>query len=289
MNNCKDEDDYIEYCRNIAKKSINKFSYIGFSAGLIPWPFADLAILYPLFYVMIKLIANCYNIYSEEIPTYDVLKLILGLTPVTTKTAGNISGVVAGQFAGKSVYENLSEQILSINVRLVDGPGNMDQVFSECAVKSTNILYDFCNKLYQLIPSFQFGAKKGMEACTDSFACSYGMKLLTNPESIKTTEEVVKNIGKERAEELLSNGFNFFSKGFSSKLAHILPVISGIFDYYNTLSIGNSAIKYFEAYIHRTSGGELFLKRIEDYQEIFDLIDAKSNICDFASRNNIIN
>lgn len=289
MNNCKDETEYLQFCRKESKLAIAGFCTIGFSAGLIPWPCADLAILFPLFFAMIKAITNCYNISMGEIPFTDMLKLVFGFAPnITSKAAGNISGLVTGAVAGENVFANLSEQILSKNVRLVHGTGNMNKVFQECAVKSKNILYEAFSKLYNCLPSFKFGAKKGMEKGAEAFANSYAQKLITNPKSVKAAANVAKDIGSKRASDLLSKSTIFFSKGLGSKLTHLIPIISCIFDCYNTYSVGDNTIKYCEEYIRKTCGGDLFLKRILDYQEFFNLIKLKSNRYDYASKYNIL-
>ena len=289
MNNCKDEIEYIEFCRNKAKFAITGFCSIGFSAGLIPWPFADLAILFPLFFVMIKAITDCYNISIEEIPFTDMLKLVFGFAPnISSKAVGNVSGLVTGAVAGENVFTNLSEQILNKNVRLIHGKGNMNIVFQKCTVKSKNILYEAIRKLYNSLPSFKFGVKKGMKKGAEAFANSYTQKLITNPKSVNAATNIVKEIGTKRASNLLSNCTNFLSKGLGSKLTHLIPIISCIFDCYNTYSVGGNIIKYCEEYIRKTCGGDLFLKRILDYQEFFNIIKLKANTNDYTSKYSII-
>ena len=126
--------------------------------------------------------------------------------------------------------------------------------------------------------------KKGAEA----FANSYTQKLITNPKSVNAATNIVKEIGTKRASNLLSNCTNFLSKGLGSKLTHLIPIISCIFDCYNTYSVGGNIIKYCEEYIRKTCGGDLFLKRILDYQEFFNIIKLKANTNDYTSKYSII-
>jgi len=149
MENCKDESDYIAESRFKSKWIIATACCIGFGGGFIPIPFADMGILLPLSFMMIKQIANTYGIYLEEIPKFDIFKLVLGLgANVASEAGGQIaekSIESLGKQGGKKVMENFTEQALKYNVVLVNGPGNMEKIIQNIATpvvkeSSDNIL-----------------------------------------------------------------------------------------------------------------------------------------------------
>ena len=289
MENCKDESDYIAEARLKSKLITLTSCCIGFCAGFIPIPFADMGLLLPLSFMMIKQIANTYGIYLEEIPKFDIFKLVLGLgANVASEAGGQIaekSIESLGKQGGKKVMENFTEQALKYNVVLVNGPGNMEKIIQNIATpvvkeSSDNILYKGIQFLWNNSGKFQESAGKEILSGAENFATNYANKLISNPDSVKVATEVVTDLAKQRGATLQNNCIQFLSGGATkfggNTFIHALPVISGFFDAYTTYSNGKSAINYFEEYIRKTMAIGPILKRKKDYDSIFTFIESHS-------------
>ena len=289
MENCKDESDYIAEARLKSKLITLTSCCIGFCAGFIPIPFADMGLLLPLSFMMIKQIANTYGIYLEEIPKFDIFKLVLGLgANVASEAGGQIaekSIESLGKQGGKKVMENFTEQALKYNVVLVNGPGNMEKIIQNIATpvvkeSSDNILYKGIQFLWNNSKNFQETAGKEILSGAENFATNYANKLISNPDSVKVATEVVTDLAKQRGATLQNNCIQFLSGGATkfggNTFIHALPVISGFFDAYTTYSNGKSAINYFEEYIRKTMAIVPILKRKKDYDSIFTFIESHS-------------
>ena len=289
MENCKDESDYIAEARFKSNWITLTSCCIGFGAGFIPIPFADMGLLLPLSFIMIKQIANTYGIYLEEIPKFDIFKLVLGLgANVASEAGGQIaekSIESLGKQGGKKVMENFTEQALKYNVVLVNGPGNMEKIIQNIATpvvkeSSDNILYKGIQFLWNNSKKFQETAGKEILSGAENFATNYANKLISNPDSVKVATEVVTDLAKQRGATLQNNCIQFLSGGATkfggNTFIHALPVISGFFDAYTTYSNGKSAINYFEEYIRKTMAIGPILKRKKDYDSIFTFIESHS-------------
>jgi uncharacterized protein (DUF697 family) len=266
-------------------------SGIGFAAGMIPIPFADLPILYSVYSGLIMKIANCYNIKSNEISKSTFAKLIFGLSvdvQSSAKILGNGVGMVAGREIGSElVYDIGEEQVINwgkSGLHIVEKGGNVNigKEAEKLLVKNESKFKDLLMYIYNLIPSFKSGVEKGIENGGQQLGKNLEDILVKNTVNLskEVVEEASQNFGQIYAEKITFNASKHINylKNLSPKILPVIgSLIGGILDLYSTYNIGKNAINYFEEYIKKTIGCEFMLRRKEEYEKIFRTLDIIAN------------
>ena len=285
--NCYEETDIIKQGRLISYFYIAGSCCTGFLAGFIPIPFADLAIVIPLSFMMVKQIANNYGVYLKDIPFSDILKLTLGIgANVVNDTSNAILEVSSSKLAkegGKKIMDNFGEQALKNNPILICGKGKMKKIIKNIAQptlekEGDNIFYKVLQFFSQNSKSFKSGIEESIKSEAGNFATKYSKTLINNPKSVKMAHKVVNEIAEKRATTLSNNAIKFISEGTSQtgkNFSHVIPIISGFINCYSSYSNGKSTIEYFEDYVMKTMGIPIILRRKKDYENIFAFIDKK--------------
>lgn len=266
-------------------------SGIGFAAGMIPIPFADLPILYSVYSGLIMKIANCYNIKSNEISKTTFAKLIFGLS-VDVQSSGKILGNGVGMAAGREigselVYDIGEEQVINwgkSGLHIVEKGGNVNigKEAEKLLVKNESKFKDLLMYIYNLIPSFKSGVEKGIENGGQQLGKNLEDILVKNTVNLskEVVEEASQNFGQIYAEKITFNASKHINylKNLSPKILPVIgSLIGGILDLYSTYNIGKNAINYFEEYIKKTIGCEFMLRRKEEYEKIFRTLDIIAN------------
>ncbi len=283
--NCHEETDIIKQGRLISYFYIAGSCCTGFLAGFIPIPFADLAIVIPLSFMLVKQIANNYGVYLKDIPFSDILKLTFGIGANVVNNASNtileVSSTKIAKEGGKKIMDNFGEQALKHNPFLTNGKGNMKEIIKKIAQptlekEGDNIFYKVLQFFSKNSKSFKSGIEESIKSEAGNFATKYTNTLLNNPKSVKMAHKVVNELAEKRATTLSNNAIKFISEGTSQtgkNLSHAIPIISGFLNCYSSYSNGKSTIEYFEDYVMKTMGIPIILGRKKDYENIFAFID----------------
>ena len=282
------QNQIIEKAKNEAYTIIYITSSLGFMAGMIPIPFIDLPILYPMYLGMIIKIGNCFNINLSEIPKKVIARLIFGLgadVQSSAKILGNGVGAKAGENLGMDLVYDIGEEqvktwsIEGLHIVKKRGNVNVGEVAEELIVKNESKFNNLLTYIYNLFPSFRKGVKNGIENGGQQLGKNLENVLIENTINLSGdfVTESSQNIGKIYGEKLVANAGGYLSN-LTPKLIPILGIlIGGVMDFYSTYNIGKDSIKYFEEYVKKTMGCEFIIKRKEEYEKILNSLDIMAN------------
>lgn len=284
---CKlnNENEIIKKAQNEAYRIIYITSYLGFMAGMIPFPFADIPILYMIYCGMITKIGNCYNVKFSEIPCSVFLSLMFELgadVQSSAKIVGNGVASATGETFGKElIYDIGDEQIKNwakdgLHVVMKGGNVDVGEVASNLLIKNESKFNNLLTYIYNLFPAFNKSVQNGIEAGGQQLGKKLEDVLIKNTSNLSKDYvcEASEKIGKYYGEKLVSNAGGFF-KGCTPKLIPIVgSLIGGAMDSYSNYNVGKNTIKYFEDYIKKTMGCEFIVKRKEEYEKILNSLDA---------------
>ena len=271
-----------------AEKDSQKYLYyssiLGFCAGLIPIPFLDLPVLYPIYVLLFIQISKCYSINLYEINFYDIAKLIFGFAPdvnLGSKTV-NLVGDSIGQKIGNNIAKDIGEKQVKkyakIHLRLVKKSKHHAFTNGLQNVSSENISFfnQMMNYLSDLLPTFKNGVEKGITNTANDLGQEVASTIIKNS---KISKNVIKGAGKKStmlSEKIISEGTK--KVGYYSKFIPIVgSLIGGVMDSYSSYSIGKDIINYCNDYIRKTMGCEYILNQKEFYDNIFEMLNLMSN------------
>jgi len=303
LNQVKNTDDIIIKSRKKAQHCLYGCMVGGFSAGLIPLPFLDLAVLYPLYAAMIIKMGNCYFITFSEIPGKDFAKLIFGFDAKiskkekeedaaetaakigqksieATKIVGNAAGIKIGKELGSDLAKNIGlEKVKDWGVRklrFVTSGGR--QIFKkeikEVGVKNSSGFSKLVEWFVQIFPSVKQGVKQGAQQTAESLGNEVANIYATN--SVGFTAEKLGKLCEKRCAAYttkVAGEASSYIKNLSKALPIIGSAIGGIMDCYSTYVIGSNAIKYFEDYINKTLGADYIIRQKNTYIMIFNYLE----------------
>ena len=272
-----------------AEKDSQKYLYyssiLGFCAGLIPIPFMDLPVLYPIYFLLFIQISKCYSIKLNDINKFDILKLILGFAPdvnLGSRTV-NLVGDSLGQKIGNNIAKDLGEKqvkdFAKFKLRLVKNKGTHAFTKGLNQISSENISFfnQMMNYLSDLIPTFKNGVEKGITNTANDLGQEVASTIIKNSKISK--DVVLKGAGKRStmlSEKIIGEGTK--KVGYYSKFIPIVgSLIGGVIDSYSSYSLGKDIINYCNDYIRKTMGCEYILNQKEFYDNIFEMLNLMSN------------
>ena len=288
LSKLKNENEIIKKAKNESYNIIYITSALGFMVGMIPVPYADIPILYSMYYGMITKIGNCFNVKYSEIENMVYVKLIFGLeadVQSSVKIVGNGVASTTGESLGKELIYDLGEEQVKnwsktgLHVVKSGGNVNVGEVAENLIIKNESKFKSFFTYIYNLFPSFNKSVKNGIEAGGQKLGKQLENVLIENTSNLskdfvsKTSEKV----GKKFGEKLVGNASGHL-KTLTPKIIPIIgSLIGGTIDYYSTYNVGKNAIKYFEDYIKKTMCCEFIVKRKEEYEKILNSLEIMAN------------
>ena len=311
LNLVKNTDDILKKSRKRAENFIYGYMISGFAAGLIPFPFVDIPVIYSLNCIMIYNLACCYSINFAEISWGDYGKMILGIDTEISNTknkndSSNVNNICnvkqigkmvkntaevtnVGEKIGNQYGRNLAKKIGKDKLldwgkrklRFVKNGGR--QIFNkeikEVRLKETSGgIYGLLEKLINIFPSMKEGAEKGIITSAESLGTEVGKIYKKNTVEItgKQLEKLCQDRCTKYAEKVSSEASKHLAKNGTTyyKFIPIIgSVIGGVLNCWGTYTVGNNAIKYFEDYHMKTLGIEYILRQINTYKTIFQYLE----------------
>ena len=268
-----------------SQKYIYYSSIIGFCAGLIPIPFLDLGVLYPMYLILFIQISKCYSINLNDIENkFDIVKLILGFAPdvnLSSRTV-NFVGDSIGQKIGNGIAKDIGEkqvkEFAKKKLRLVYKNGNHGFTKGLKNISSENISFfnQMMNYLSDLIPTFKNGVEKGITNTANDLGQELASNIIKNSKISK--DVVLKGAGKRStilSEKIISQGTK--KVGFYKFIPIVGSLIGCVMDSYSSYYIVKDIIHYCNDYIRKTMGCEYILNQKICYDNIFEMLNLMSN------------
>ena len=305
LNQIKNSDDILLNSRKKTQKFFAGFMISAFTAGLIPFPFVDIPIIYSLNAIMIVKIGNCYSFNFSEIPYIDYFKLIIGIDTKISKVIDNKStniainvcekSVEAARVVGNSVglkkgYELGSNLAKNIGLKKVEDWGVRHLRFvaeggrkifkteiKEVVVQESSKFSSLIETIIQLFPSMKKGVESGVKKTAENLGTKVGETYFKN--TVELTGDTLRKMCKKRSVEFtakVASESNNYLISFYKFIPIIGSAIGGALNVWGIFIIGKNAIKYFEDYITRTLGSDYVIKQKKTYVKIFDYLEEAS-------------